>query len=206
MQTPRRPPAEAGPDAFPTTFSVLAVCTGNICRSPAVERLLGALFEGQEGLVVASAGTYALVGEGISGPMARLIAERGADPHGFSARLLTESMVARADLVLGLTREHRSAVVSMHPQALRRTFTLRELARLATDVEAETLDAAAHGATPADRLAALVPLALARRGQQRVGPGDDDVVDPYRRSQAVYRESLGQITDALEAVHGAITR
>jgi protein-tyrosine phosphatase len=47
-------------------FSILAVCTGNVCRSPAVERLLtGQLFPT---VTVSSAGMHALVGHPIPNP------------------------------------------------------------------------------------------------------------------------------------------
>ena len=42
------------------TFSILTVCTGNVCRSPAVERLLASKLGPT--VSVASAGTHALVG------------------------------------------------------------------------------------------------------------------------------------------------
>ena len=52
-------------------FSILAVCTGNVCRSPAVERLLASKLGPT--VSVSSAGTHALVGHPISEPMAALL-------------------------------------------------------------------------------------------------------------------------------------
>lgn len=69
--------------------------------------------------------------------MARLLAADGIDTSGFAARRLTETLAAATDLVLTMETGHRTAVVQAHPQALARTFTLREFAHLvAADHEA----------------------------------------------------------------------
>ena len=198
----------------PRPFEVLAVCTGNICRSPAVERLLAARLgvpfrdstlshadvDGvarRAGVATASAGVGAVVGAPVSAPMAELLHDAGADADGFVARQLTAELVRAAGLVLVLTRRHRSAVVELEPAAVRRTFTLRELARLADGVDAALLP---HGpqTTVADRVRALVPLAAARRGLVASDPALDDVVDPYRGSSALYRRSFDELAPAVE--------
>jgi protein-tyrosine phosphatase len=181
-------------------FRVLAVCAGNICRSPAVERILRAELGGDSSVEIVSAGTQALVGHPIAGPMAELLEAQGVDPAGFVARQLTAPMLAEADLVLALSRDLRSAAVTLHPRALRRTFTLRELAALAAGVEPEAIEATAEGPSGAQRLRALLPLAVARRGYVRRESRDDDVVDPWRRSAAVYRESMQQMRTALDVL------
>jgi protein-tyrosine phosphatase len=108
-------------------------------------------------------------------------------------------LIAGADLVLTATRQHRADVVEHVPAAVRRTFTLREFARLAAAVDpAEIDDAAGPGARPAERLAALVPLAARERVQ--VPAELDDVVDPYRRSDEVYQESFEQLIEAVRVV------
>jgi hypothetical protein len=47
-------------DGNDNRFAILCVCTGNVCRSPAAERLLAARLG--PGVVVASAGTVAALG------------------------------------------------------------------------------------------------------------------------------------------------
>jgi protein-tyrosine phosphatase len=193
---------------------VLVVCTGNICRSPAVERLLaaglGAAYQGRDGggltpaIEVASAGTGAMVGWPMPDEMAGLVAGLGVSPDDFAARQLTAAMVQQADLVLALTRRHRSASVELVPAAVRRTFTLRELARLVGDIDPATLPGA--NATTADRLRALVPVAAARRGLSAHRPVDDDVIDPYRGDAAVYQESFDQLLPAVETIVAAVRR
>lgn len=182
------------------TFSVLAVCTGNICRSPAVERLLTAVLGTSSGIAVRSAGTGAMVGSAMPDEMAQLVAAAGASPDDFAARQLTEAMLRESQLVLALTRAHRSTIVELFPGAVRRTFTVRELARLVSTVDPADLPTS----TPAERFAALLPLAAAQRGQYPSPPEDDDVVDPYRRSSQVYAESFAQLAPAVRAVVAAV--
>jgi protein-tyrosine phosphatase len=200
---PDRLAASAGP------YAVLVVCTGNICRSPAVEHLLiaelGADSETTAGpsspLVVASAGVRAVVGAGIPEQMAVHLRAVGVSPDHFAAKQLTSRMVRDADLVIALTRSHRSAIVRLHPSAVRRTFTLRELARLAETVDPRSLPL---GST-AERLAALIPLAAAQRGVRHAHPDHDDVVDPYGGDSALYRLSFDQLRPAVAAI-GRVVR
>jgi protein-tyrosine phosphatase len=187
----------------PRPFTVLAVCTGNICRSPAVERLLAAglgvdslaTASADSPVVVASAGVGAVVGAPIPEPMATMVRDAGASTDGFAARQLTEAILREADLVLALTKAHRSRIVTLHPGAVRRTFTLRELGRLAGTVDPQDLPAG----TTAERLRALVPLAAAQRGRH-AGPAVDDVVDPWGRSDEVFAQSFAELRPAVETI------
>ncbi|MFB8228349.1 low molecular weight phosphatase family protein [Cellulosimicrobium sp. NPDC055967] len=167
-------------------LSVLVVCTGNICRSPAAQLVLGAALD--DSVVVASAGTGAVVGAPVAPVMARLLSDRGLDPSGFVARSLTEDLVRSGDLVLTMTRRHRAAVLELAPSALRRTFLVTELVSIA-----ERLGTGAPGADDAARLAdvaAAAPRARASLDLERDAP---DVEDPYGRSEDVYRRVLDRI-------------
>ncbi|UJP11710.1 low molecular weight phosphatase family protein [Microbacterium sp. KUDC0406] len=192
--------ASAAPAVRPT---ILTVCTGNICRSPLAEVLLRAHLP--ETVRVHSAGTQALVGHGMPAEARELAVQRGvpaeiADAH--SARYLVEPILAESDLVLTMTREHRTHVVQMMPSLIRRAFTLREFARLAADVPDEELAAAADeaGTDAAQRLQALARVVGARRGLVAASAEEDDVIDPYRRSRETYELSASQIDPALAEV------
>jgi protein-tyrosine phosphatase len=176
------------------TFTILAVCTGNVCRSPAVERLLANRLGPTVG--VSSAGTHALVGHPISEPMAALLRRVGVEPEPFEARRLSEQMLKEADLILPMTRAQRGLIVELWPAAVRRAFTLREFARLLSKVDPSALSRG----TPADRLHAAIRLAAAERGRSRTSPEDDDVLDPFRRADKVYAESFWQIKYAVEQI------
>jgi len=178
---------------------VLTVCTGNICRSPALERLLAA----RTGLHVRSAGTRAVVGAPVSTPMAALLDDAKIATVGFAARQLDAALLADPVLVLTLTREHRSAVVELDPGALGRAFTLREFARLAAglpDAKREEIRAAGG---PRARLVALVGAVRDARATAALLPGapaDDDIADPYGRPAHVYAETYTQISAAVATI------
>jgi protein-tyrosine phosphatase len=180
------------------TFRILTVCTGNICRSPQAEQLLRtALADTDADVEISSAGTSAMVGYEMPQQASALSREFGGEPSGHEPRQLTKQIVEQADLILTMAREHRSAVAKLSPAASRRTFTLREFARAIAPTED------AERPTPND-WPAWVALAAARRGYVAAGPEDDDVVDPFRRSEATYRRSIEQIAPAVESISAAV--
>jgi protein-tyrosine phosphatase len=169
-------------------FRVLHVCTGNICRSPMAERLMRAGLDSRLGndaarFVVESAGTWGHTGSTMEPHAASTLAGYGVDGSGFRARELVAEHVVGADLVLGASREHRAASVVLHPRAAKRTFTLREFARLVATVDPAELP-------PGDvveRARALVAKAASRRGLvPPVTPGDDDLDDPYQAPESAF--------------------
>lgn len=179
-------------------FSILTVCTGNVCRSPTVERLLAQKLGPT--VSISSAGTHALVGHPISEPMARLLRSSGAPDGAFAARGLTQKLVKNADLVLTLTRAQRTIVVELWPPAVRRTFTVREFARLLELVDPCALPTG----SPAERLLKVMPLVVAERGARLTSPEDDDVIDPFRLGAEIYLASFTQITAAVRVIATAI--
>ncbi|TFC93269.1 MULTISPECIES: low molecular weight phosphatase family protein [Cryobacterium] len=186
------------------TFSILTVCSGNICRSPLAEQLLRVGLASWPQIQLASAGTIGLTGQGMPAQAADLSRHFGGDPSAHVAQELTEQHVQSADLVFAMSREHRRAIVELVPRAIRYTFTIREFARLVADLTDDDLDEAA--ALPLDdlvgRLTTLIGLAASQRGAVAplVSADDDDVVDPYRRSDEVYVESAQQLVPAINAV------
>lgn len=178
-------------------FTVLAVCTGNVCRSPAVETLLRGVLDSS--VIIGSAGTRALAGSPVAPPMADLLTADGFPPSGFVARQITAELVEQADLVLALTPAHRPPVLEYVPSAVRRTLTLKELGRLSSTLSGD----AVGGEDDAARLSALLHAALLQR-PLHVGRHDDEVVDPYGRTAAVYRRSYDQILRALDPVMAAL--
>ncbi len=187
---------DAGAASQAPPFRILTVCTGNICRSPMAERLLRAgldeRFPGQ--FIVESAGTGALVGNPIDPRVAGFIRVLGGSAEDFSARQLTPELLCGQDLVLTLTREHRSRVVELAPQMLRKTFTLLEFARL---LPALQVDDRLQGAA---RLNASIPRALRSRSAHIGLPNSDDVVDPYRREDDVYQRMSHELSPAIDQV------
>ena len=186
----------------PTQFRIVTVCTGNICRSPAAELLLKYGFNrmgaAAAGVEVSSAGTRALAGQPVHGPMAQLLSGADVDPSSFRARQVTEQIVSEADLILAMAAEHRSALVELSPLALRKSFTVGELAGIVSGLSAAQLEQVGAPGTVAGRLTALVALAATQRGGLQLE--ELDVVDPYRLPEEVYRKSLGQVHGYLGSI------
>ncbi|WP_327015912.1 arsenate reductase/protein-tyrosine-phosphatase family protein [Cryobacterium sp. MP_3.1] len=191
------------------------MCTGNICRSPVAERLLHAQLEGA-GIParVVSAGTQSMVGHDMTPEAAQLAQHYGADPLGHRSQQLTEQLIADADLVVTATREHRSAVVSLHPRASRYTYTLNQLVRLlpaalepaTSSVEPHTLVELVETphTDPATTLRALLVEVAATKGfsPPPPHPDDDDIEDPYRQSAEVY----ARVGNVIHATVTSITK
>lgn len=173
---------------------ILMVCTGNICRSPYAERVLRQHLPADQ-VQVGSAGSGALVDHPIAPDAVILLDELGVDAAGHRARQLTGDLVREADLVLVLSREHRTAVVRLVPRALRTTFTILEVARLVELVDTQEL-----GMTTADRVRRLPALLGPVRSPNPQGPDADDVTDPYLRGHAAFAEMAHQLDPALDAL------
>lgn len=108
---------------------IALVCTGNTCRSPMAETLLREQLRrkmGSEDAVrVLSAGVAAMSGSGASPQAVEVMGGRGLDLTGHSSRPLDDAVMNVADLVLTMTRGHRSAILAAWPEMHDRVFTLR---------------------------------------------------------------------------------
>lgn len=177
-------------------FRVLTVCTGNICRSPAAERLIRRVWaDGAPTIEVVSGGTNAMVGDPIQISMAHLLEQFGAYSGEFRAQTLTRELVDQADLVLGMTRRHRAAAVALAPAATSHTFALREFTRLVVDGVEDFTPVPDRGAS----LRRLVEVAASRRAPI-TDPELDDIADPYGRDLDAYHVAFSQISEAVDTV------
>jgi protein-tyrosine phosphatase len=176
-----------GPCKLPNPMaSILVVCTGNVCRSPIAEGSLRASLVGRFGGSAPSISSAGIEGLEGSPPMPEAIeaaAERGIDIASHRARRLSPADVAGADLVLGMSSEHRTASTRLSTDSQVRTFTLKELVRI--------IEALPPPGSPSEPRQALVSRVAEADRLRRSGfggnPNDEDVIDPLGLPLDSYR-------------------
>jgi protein-tyrosine phosphatase len=174
-------------------FRILVVCTGNQCRSPALERMLGRL------LVTApdspfdldSAGTDAPPGHPVHPDTADALTRRGVPALGHTSQLLRPDQVTRADLILVAERRHRAAVLHADGHARPRTFTITEFERLVADAVSD------EPAGPWE----LVAAADTRRHHSGGSPNsDDDIADPVKGNAFGHEATVTRLQKAASTI------
>jgi protein-tyrosine phosphatase len=182
-------------------LTILSVCSGNICRSPLAEGLLKSQLSAE--FSISSAGVIGATGDPVTEQTASLGKRLGVDLSSHRSRYLNEAMIEQADLILTASRSHRRAVVELVPRRVHVTFTLREFARLASQIPEEAVVATVRdNADPRERLLSSIALVTEQRGQTSLvgSTADDDIVDPYRRNESIYQQSADEIVPAVSAV------
>ncbi|WP_100446663.1 arsenate reductase/protein-tyrosine-phosphatase family protein [Glycomyces xiaoerkulensis] len=192
------PSPAAAPTGVNAVFCVLHVCTGNICRSPMSERILDGL-TGDE-VYNHGVGTSDFhQGESMHANSRLELIDRGFEPDGHRARRIEREHVESSDLILVATAGHLEYIAERFPEALDRTFPVRQFGRIAADaLQRRTADPA--GGDLQTRAKALVAEAAQRRGEYP----EEDLADPWGLGRASYTDIADQLTAALEPVAEAL--
>lgn len=172
-------------------LEILVLCTGNVCRSPMAEALLRRRLADRG--VVATVRSAGLVTSGrpATEEVIELMRDRQLDVADHLSRMVETDMIATADLVLGMSREHVREVTLLVPGSFARAFTLKELVRRGEHVGprpagmglAEWLDLVGEGRVP----------------EMLLGQSDeDDITDPIGRRFKVYKQVAAEIDDLTE--------
>jgi protein-tyrosine phosphatase len=115
----------------------------------------------------------------------------GLDITRHRSRRLTPELLGRADLVVGMAREHVREAVVMQPDLYTRTFTLKELVRRGGEVGPRSVD------QPLDRW--LLDAHQGRTPAQLMGSSAvDDVADPVGQGPAVYEATAHELVDLVD--------
>ncbi len=134
------------------------------------------------------AATGGLADRPVPDEVLEVMAPYGIDLRGHRSRALTQPLVERADLVIGMGRRHVQEAVLLDPPSWPQSFMLKELVRRGLQLGPRRSDQglrswidAAHG----DRT---------RQGLvQRASA--DEVDDPYGRSLAEYRATATELAE-----------
>ena len=101
---------------------VLFVCTGNTCRSPMAEAMLR---HKRPDLEVQSAGVFAGAGQEANPNAVEALKEKGIE-FDHRSQPLTKDLINWADLVLTMTEDHKTMIMSDYPGDRDKIFTLIE--------------------------------------------------------------------------------
>ena len=92
----------------------MIICVGNICRSPAAERILKKKLPEKS---ISSAGLDAVVDHGIDDNVSRLLFDNGYDVDSHKARKVNSKLIASADLILVMEKSHKNVVMKNYPES-----------------------------------------------------------------------------------------
>ncbi len=127
-----------------------------------------------------------------------VMADRGIDTSAHRSRKLRPELLAGADMVIGMAREHIREAVVLAPDIWGRAFTLKEIVRLGEERGART------SGEPLEQWLTL--LHQGRRRPDLLGESeDDDVADPIggpRRSYSRTADELDDLTTRLARLLG----
>jgi protein-tyrosine phosphatase len=173
-------------------LTILIVCTGNVCRSPAAEFLLADLLgPATRKYTIRSAGTRAVAKMPIDPIVCSVLRRRGIETIHFSSRELDVRMLESADLILTASTNHRAAVARLLPSALHKTLTLKQLARYAPFI----LESGASPNDVADRIPWI--LSAVPRARARARKDDNDsIADPRGKSRRQYEAAIDELDHA----------
>jgi protein-tyrosine phosphatase len=177
---------------------VLFVCTGNVCRSPTAEWFLNQRLSqvGPDDVSVESVGTM-----GSSMPVPQSLLDAGADfgldlSDHVSHRMEVDT-IRRADLVVGMAREHVREVVLADPPSLAKSFTLRELMRLGQQAGPRE-----GGHSLAEWLGKV---GAGRRHVELIGESPrDDIPDPMGGAPEDFRQLVAELAVLTRALHALV--
>ena len=109
-------------------YSVLFVCTANVCRSPMAMALLKSKVKSQDDLwQIKSAGVWAMPGYPVADNTRLLMSELGVDLSEYVSQPITPELIADFNLILTMESGQKEALKAAFPQHAAKVFLLSEM-------------------------------------------------------------------------------
>jgi protein-tyrosine phosphatase len=144
---------------------------------------------------VRSAGTRAW-DVGATAGAVEVMREHGIDLSAHRGCQLTAELVAEAELVLGMTRDHVAIAAARCPQAAAHAFLVGELVRLGREIGPRA---------SSEPVSAWAARAAARRPPRRpVGRAVDEIADPVGLPIEAYRRTAARLDADLTSLAGLL--
>jgi protein-tyrosine phosphatase len=127
-----------------------------------------------------------------------LMAERGIDVTAHRSRTVDADIIASADLILGMERNHLTELVAITPEDYTRFFTLPEFVR-----RLEGLGIEESSGVDLDDVVTLIAETRGRRELLRITVADE-IPDPMGRSGKVFDRAADAISELVDRMVDAL--
>lgn len=118
---------------------IIFVCTGNTCRSPMAEAIFRDIIVEKgidKNFQVSSAGIYSFEGDPASYQAIEVMKkEFGIDLKTHRAKIIDDSDIEKADIILTMTKHHRDMIIDIYPEASEKVHILKEFAGIKEDTD-----------------------------------------------------------------------
>lgn len=120
-----------GTYSFNDIYSVLFVCTGNMCRSPMAEGILQKKVKEEappslsDKIWIQSCGIYAFEGNKPSDKSVQIAQQNGIDISTIRSKSINRVLVEQSDIIFALSIDHLNFILDNFPSARHKTFLLK---------------------------------------------------------------------------------